>query len=76
MHALSNELYMKSVRYPEVLNKGGSKSKLVIFVSKNQFQSNKICYKVSLCENFQRQSCSRILSLFNSVYMLGVIVTL
>ena len=34
--------------------KGGSKSKFVIFVNKNQFNSNKLCYKVSLCENFQR----------------------
>ena len=30
--------------------KGGSKSKYVIFVNKNQFKSNKLCYKVSLCE--------------------------
>jgi len=38
--------------------KGGSKSKFV-FVNKNQFKSNKLCYKVSLCEKFQRQRCSR-----------------
>ena len=25
------------------------------FLGKIQFQSNKVCYKVSLCENFQRQ---------------------
>jgi len=35
--------------------KGGSKSKFVIFVSKNQFKSNKLCYKVSLCENLERK---------------------
>ena len=32
------------------------------FLSKVQFQSNKVCYKVSLCENFQRQSCSMTMS--------------
>jgi len=32
--------------------RGDSKSKFVIFVNKNQFKSNKLCYKVSLCENF------------------------
>jgi len=56
--------------------KDGSKSKFVIFVNKNQFKSNKLCYKVSLCENFQRQGCSRTIPLSNGVYMLGVNVTL
>ena len=28
------------------------------FLNKTQFQSNKVCYKVSLCEEFQRQCCS------------------
>ena len=56
--------------------KGRSKSKFVIVVNKNQFKSNKLCYKLSLCENFQRQSCSRIIPLSNGVYMLAVNVTL
>ena len=56
--------------------KGGSNSKFVIFVNTNQFQSNKLCYKVSLFENFQRQSCSRTIPLSNGVYMLAVNVTL
>jgi len=56
--------------------KGGSKNKLVIFVNKNQFKSNKLCYKVSLCEKFQQQSCSRTIPLSNGVYMSGVNVTL
>ena len=47
--------------------KGGTKSIFFIFVNKNQFQSNKLCYKVSLCENFQQQSCSRAISLSNGV---------
>ena len=37
--------------------KVGSKSHFSFF-NKIQFQSNKVCYKVSSCENFQRQSCS------------------
>jgi len=56
--------------------KVGSKSKFVIFVNKNQFKSNKLCYKVSLCENCQQQSCSRAIPLSNGVYMLAVNVTL
>jgi len=51
-------------------SKGGSKSKFVIFVNKNQLKSNKLCYKVSLYENFQQQSCSRTIPLSNGVYML------
>jgi len=59
-------------------SKDGSRSKFVIFVIKNQFKSNKLCYKVSLCENFQRQSCSRKIPISNGVglYMLAVYVTL
>ena len=38
---------------------GGSKANLSYFVNEIQVQSNKVCYKVSLCENFQRRSCSR-----------------
>jgi len=56
--------------------KGSSKSEFVIFVSKNQFKSNKLCYEVSLCENFQWQSYSRTIPLSNGVYMLAVNVTL
>jgi len=40
--------------------KGGStKSEFVVFVNKNQFKSNKLCYKVSKCENVERQCCTR-----------------
>ena len=38
---------------PLTPHKGGSKSEFVIFVNKIQVQSNKVCYKVSLRENFQ-----------------------
>ena len=33
--------------------------------NKSQLQSNKVCYKVSLCENFQQQSCSTTISVSN-----------
>jgi len=47
--------------------KGGSKIEFVVFVNKIQVQSNKLCYKVSLCENFQRQRRSRTILLSNGV---------
>jgi len=31
--------------------KGGSKNDFVVFTNKIHVQSNKVCYKVSLCEN-------------------------
>ena len=37
---------------------GWLKNDFGAFKNKIQFQSNKVCYKVSLCNNFQRQSCS------------------
>jgi len=43
---------------------------------KNQFKSNKLYYKVSLCENFQLRGCSTTIPLSNGVYMLPVNVTL
>jgi len=45
-------------------------------VNKIQVQSNKVCYKVSLCENFQRHSCSKTISVTDGVYKLAVNVTL
>jgi len=46
---------------------GGSKTEFVVSVIKIQVQWNKVCYKVSLCENFQRHSCSRTIPLSNDV---------
>ena len=41
--------------------KSGAKSDFFrFFWSKSQLQSNKVCYKVSLCENFHRQSCKTV----------------
>jgi len=36
------------------------------FLNKFQFKLNKVCYKVSLCENFQRQSCRAVNQLRNN----------
>ena len=38
--------------------KGGTKRDLAIFATKIQLLSKEVCCKVSLCENFQRQSCT------------------
>ena len=44
--------------------KGGSETDFSVYRDKIQFQSNKVCYKVSLCENFHRQSCTAINQLY------------
>ena len=47
---------------------GSSKREFVVFfVNKNQCKWNKLYCKVSLCEDFQRQSCSRTIPLSNGV---------
>ena len=38
--------------------KGWLKGEFIDFVNKNQFLSNKDCYRVSSCENIQWHSCS------------------
>ena len=45
--------------------KGGTKPDFAIFSSIFQLLSKQVYYKVSLCANFQRQSCSYIISLSN-----------
>jgi len=50
---------------PLSLRKGGSKSELFLSLNKTQLQLNEVCYKVSLTENFQQQSCSTIIPLSN-----------
>ena len=46
---------------------GQTPSSLERYLVKNtiQLQSNNVCYKVSLCENIQRQSCSIAIPLSN-----------
>ena len=41
--------------------KGGTKTDIAVCASKIQLLSKKVCYKVSLYESFQRQSCSYII---------------
>ena len=43
--------------------KGGTKRDIAVCASKIQLLSKNVCYKVSLCENVQRQSCSYIIPL-------------
>jgi len=50
---------------PLSLPKDGSKSELFLFWNKSQLQLNEVCYKVSLRENLQRQSCSTLIPLYN-----------
>jgi len=45
--------------------KGGTKRDIAVCASKIQLLPKKVCYKVSLCEHFQRQSCSYIIPLSN-----------
>jgi len=52
---------------PLTPEKGGSESEFVVFVDKIKVISNKVCYKVSLSENFQRHSCSRTIPVSKGV---------
>ena len=45
--------------------KGASKTQNGRFPLKNTFRLKKVCYKVSLCENCQRQSCKAFIGLTN-----------
>ena len=45
--------------------KGGKKRNIAVCDSKIQLLSKKVCYKVSLYKNVQRQSCSYIIPLSN-----------
>ena len=52
--------------------KGGLKNaRRPIFVKKITFRLKKVCYKVSLCENCQRQSCKAFIGLINRAKMIG-----
>jgi len=52
--------------------KGGLKNaKRPISVKKNALRLKKICYKVSLCENCQRQSCKAFTGLTNRAKMIA-----
>jgi len=57
--------YRWSVYVIHKTRKGGSKAIFSFLLSKNKLQSIKVCYKVSLCENFQQQSCTTAIPLSN-----------
>ena len=38
------------------------------FLNKIQLKTNEVCYKVSLCEDFQRQSCSITVASSNGLW--------
>ena len=48
--------------------KGDTKRDFAVFATKIQHLSKEVCYKVSLCENLQRQSCSYIILLSYNPY--------
>ena len=51
--------------------KGASKTQNGRFSLKNVLRLKKVCYKVSLCENSQRQSCNAFIGLNNRVKIIG-----
>jgi len=51
--------------------KGGSKTQIGCFSSTIALRLKKVCYKVSLCENFQRQSCRAFIGLTIHAKIIG-----
>ena len=50
---------------------GGKNAKRLISVKKIALRSKKVCYKVSLCENCQRQSCMAFIGVTNRAKIIG-----
>jgi len=42
-----------------------------LFPAKIALRLKKVCYKVSLCENYQRQSCKAFIGLTNRAKIIG-----
>ena len=51
--------------------KGGSKRKTAVFPLFIAFRLKKVCYKVSLCENCQRQSCRAFIAITIHAKLIG-----
>ena len=51
--------------------KGGLKTQNGRFSQKIALRLKKVCYKVSLCENYQRQSCKAFIGLTNRAKIIG-----
>ena len=59
------------VRLPLSPPKWGSKTQNGLFLSKIALRLQTVCYKVSLCENCQRQSCKAFIGLTIRAKMIG-----
>jgi len=70
LYALSNEPMMNIVRCLWA-PKGGLKTQNGLFQSKIALCLKKVCYKVSLCENCQRQSCKAFIGVSICAKMIG-----
>jgi len=68
---LCNEPKMIVVRCPKSPKGGLKNAKRPISVKKIALRLKKVCYKVSLCENCQRQSCNAFIGLTNRAKMIG-----
>ena len=56
---------------PKSPQTGSQKHKTADFRKKIGFRFKKVCYKVSLCENCQQQSCTAFIGLTNRGKMIG-----
>ena len=69
-YELSNEPKMDMYVAPKLLKglNGPQKRKVAVFRIKSCLFSQKVCYKVSLCDKFQRQSCKAFTGLYLTVH--------
>jgi len=67
---LSNDPKMNNVRCPKA-PRGGLKTQNGCFPTKIALCLKKVCYKVSLCENCQQQSCNTFIGLSIRAKMIG-----
>jgi len=56
---------------PQVPQRGSEKRKTADLRKKIKLRLKKVCYKVSLCENCQRQSCKAFIGLTIRAKMIG-----
>ena len=68
---LSNEPSTKVVRRLQLPQNGVQIPKFVVFCRNFDQKPLKVCYTVTLSKNFQRQSCSTINYLSNSISVLA-----
>jgi len=52
-------------RCPQIPQRGSQTRKTADFRKKIALRVKEVCYKVSLCEHFQRQSCKAFIGLTN-----------